>query len=305
MSIIKLRWNSRKPVTFNQKIQYKSAHDRRPILTTFADKIQVKEHVAKIVGTGYVPKTYSIDYDLDSLDWLKIPSEFVFKVNHGSNGIVIVSRQAKKEVTLPTKLINEGWTKYKIHPSSLVKEDLIQLGKHWLTLNYDWYKGCGRMPEWAYKNIKKGALFEELLTENSRNNPRDYKFHMFNGQCSHINVIHREHASRPGQEERNYSNVFTKEWKKIPVTLNGNSPLLENIPPPKNLAEMLHVAEKLSGGIDYLRVDLYEIDQRILVGELTSYPAAGRNVFDPQSYDFDLGKKLVLDNYRPTRYNSS
>ena len=296
MAVVKLKWNSRKPITFNEKIRYKSAHDRRPILTIFADKIQVKEHISKILSLEYVPRTYSVNYNLDLVDWQKIPNEFVFKVNHGSNGTIIVSRYAKKENKLPTELSDEGWTTYKIHPESLVKEDLIRLGKHWLTLNYFWYKGSGRMPEWAYKNIKKGALFEELLIGKNGESPPDYKFHMMNGKCSHINVVHREHTMRVGSEPKNYSNLFTEDWEEIKVIANGNPPLLE-IPPPKNLAKMLEIAEKLANSIDYLRVDLYSINARILVGELTNYPMAGQNSFEPDSFDYELGKRLILDSY--------
>jgi TupA-like ATPgrasp len=295
-AIIRLKCNSRKPITFNEKIQYKSAHDRRPILTIFADKIQVKEHISKILGSEYAAINYAVNYNLDLVDWKKIPNEFVFKVNHGSKGIVIVSRYAKKENKLPTDLSNEGWTSYKVHPESLVKEELIRLGKHWLTLDYHWYKDCGRMPEWAYKNIKKGALFEELLNGRNGESPEDYKFHMFNGKCSFINVIHREHVLKAGMEPRNYSNLFTEDWREINVIANGNPPL-HKISPPKNLPEMLEIAEKLANGIDYLRVDLYSINARILIGELTNYPMAGQNSYEPASFDYEQGSRLILDRY--------
>ena len=60
---------------------------------------------------------------------------------------------------------------------------------------------------------------------------------------------------------------------------------------------MLEIAEKLANGIDYLRVDLYSINARILVGELTNYPMSGQNSYEPASFDYELGRSLILDRY--------
>jgi len=38
-----------------------------------------------------------------------------------------------------------------------------------------------------------------------------------------------------------------------------------------------------------LRVDLYAVDDRIVVGELTSYPGGGHHYFDPPAYDYVWG----------------
>ena len=54
---------------------------------------------------------------------------------------------------------------------------------------------------------------------------------------------------------------------------------------PTNFGKMLELAERLSAGIDFLRVDLYDMEDRVLVGELTPYPLAGRQRFAPESLD--------------------
>lgn len=63
---------------------------------------------------------------------------------------------------------------------------------------------------------------------------------------------------------------------------------------PENLNEMISVAEHLSKGFKFLRVDLYNIKGRIYFGELTFYPAAGMGAFVPEVWDGKLGALLKL-----------
>lgn len=42
-------------------------------------------------------------------------------------------------------------------------------------------------------------------------------------------------------------------------------------------------------GSDFIRVDLYNIDGRIIFGELTNYPGVGLDKFHPSSWDMKLG----------------
>jgi hypothetical protein len=52
---------------------------------------------------------------------------------------------------------------------------------------------------------------------------------------------------------------------------------------------MRALAERLSERFEFVRVDLYAIGDRIVVGELTHYPAAGNKAFDPPEWDLRLG----------------
>ena len=63
---------------------------------------------------------------------------------------------------------------------------------------------------------------------------------------------------------------------------------------PKNLAEMLEISRKLSEGIPFLRVDMYEINGKVYVGEMTFYSWAGFEPFHPEEWDYILGSWLTL-----------
>jgi hypothetical protein len=156
--------------------------------------------------------------------------------------------------------------------------ELEELAETWLGQNYyyNWY-------EWAYKNIPPRIIFEELL-ENDGKSPDDWKFSCFNGEPRFL-VIHRnrfiEHTC----------NVYDLNLSLLPVSIlnirKGNS--REKIDPPQNFDKMLEITRKLSAGIDFVRVDLYNINGRIIFGELTNYPGAGLDKFEPSLWDTKFG----------------
>ena len=65
---------------------------------------------------------------------------------------------------------------------------------------------------------------------------------------------------------------------------------------PVNLNRMLYLSELLSNGIDFLRVDFYEVNEKLYFGELTLYPASGIKQFSPSQTDYVLGEMLHLEN---------
>lgn len=285
---------TRSPRTFNEKIIYKAAFDRRPILTTFADKIRVRDYVAATVGDQYLTKLYCSSIDGSDIDWDNLPTEFVFKVNHGSGGVVVVWSGAEPHESLPENVEHVPWTSYRVKPENLVVSDLVRLGEHWLSLDYSWYRGCSRIPEWAYKNITRGVMIEELLVDSEGALAADYKFHVFNGKCEFINVLQR-HAPGQADQQAPTSNIFTPSWEPVDLVMNHNRPAKTAPVKPEQLEEMLEIAGRLANGIDYVRVDLYNVDGRIVFGELTNYPMAGQNSFEPASFDLEWGNMLMLD----------
>ena len=57
---------------------------------------------------------------------------------------------------------------------------------------------------------------------------------------------------------------------------------------------MIEFAEKLSKDIPFVRVDFYEINNKVYFGELTFYPAAGMETFIPNLNDELLGQWLSI-----------
>lgn len=49
----------------------------------------------------------------------------------------------------------------------------------------------------------------------------------------------------------------------------------DRVAKPRNFDEMVDVAERLSRGFGFLRIDLYNVDGRVFFGEVTCTPAGG------------------------------
>jgi hypothetical protein len=60
------------------------------------------------------------------------------------------------------------------------------------------------------------------------------------------------------------------------------------------LNRMVELAEKLSKPFPHVRADFYNIDGRIIFGELTFFTNSGYIPFDPDSFDFEMGKAFAL-----------
>ncbi len=274
LALLNLRRISRDATTFNDKILHKMGHDRRPILTQFADKSAVRRYVADRVGSDILTTVYADTRDPSTIDWDSLPPQYVAKATHGSGCVIIVSDAAPAEAALPTGQ-RAWWSRYLIRPAAADRDRVTALMMQWMRLRYD--VRPGHPPEWCYRNIPPGVLIEEFLVDDDGNIPRDYKFFVFDGSVRFVQV----ESDRATGHKRD---TFTPDWTLVAVT--GNYPRSATPPQkPRNFDRMLEVAATLGQGIDFVRVDLYSIGGRVLFGELTNYPEGGRVRLDPPSFD--------------------
>lgn len=272
-------------ITLNEKIRLKMQHDRRPILTTFADKFAVRDYVQQRVGSKYLARLHFSTTDPEKIDVCALPRNFVLKANHASGGVVVVWDGADRSCTLPSP--DHTFQSCCIHPDKLEPERLISSAKDWLTHTYQGPLGL----EWCYQDIPRRILVEELLLTPQGTLPKDYKLFCFSGRPRWIQLD----EDRFGDHTRNF---YWPDWQPIPVKV-GRYPLGPgNSPKPKCLDEMLSVARKLSRKIDFVRVDLYCTQRGVCFGELTNYPAAGSLVISPPQFEIELGKWWDTDAQR-------
>lgn len=66
------------------------------------------------------------------------------------------------------------------------------------------------------------------------------------------------------------------------------------LPKPEGIDAMFELAEKLSKGIPYARVDLYNLDGRIYFGEITLFPASGYDYNRLPEADLLFGEMIKL-----------
>lgn len=270
-------WRS-KPATFNEKVRYKMLADRRPLLTTFTDKLAVRTYVESRVGAGYLPELYAVTNEPSSLLRDALPREFVVKPTHASGAVVVVADFAPPDTALSRP--DATWAKAWVRPAALDWGILTEIGEEWLSHRY-------RHEEWAYRNVPARLLVEELLDGDGV--PPDYKLFVFHGRVRMIDV----HLDRFTDHS---SSLYTTEWERLPVTFGH--PAGADVERPAALPELIEVAEALGAETDFVRVDLYCPQGRVVCGELTNYPLAGRGRFDPPDFDRQLGEWWT----QPRRY---
>jgi hypothetical protein len=244
------------PRTFSHRIVYKKIYDRNPVLPKMADKYLAREYLIDRFGDFIkeflVPLLFVTD-NPSKIPFDSIEGNYIVKVNHNSG---------------PHFIVRKG--------QSINKEEIINSLKKQLRYPYGTLKH-----EWAYGKIKKRLIVvEKLLEDKDGNIPRDFKFHMINGKCAFIQVDFDRFIDHS-------RSLYDENWNFIEGTLKFKQGIQINRP--TNLNLMLDLARKISSGFDYLRVDLYDINERVYIGELTHYPGSGMEVFTPESMDYKFG----------------
>ena len=275
-------WRTRRPRTFSEKVRYKMLRDHRPLLVTVSDKAAVRDHVAALVGEQHLPRLHLLLDDAEALRHADLPDECVIKPTHGSGAAIAVSPRAPVEERLPDP---DGWWACRhVRPEHLDREQLVQVARSWLSR----FHGHGPNHEWAYTQVPRRILVEELLAGPDGGLPDDHKLFVFHGTCRYLLVDHDRFGDRT-------QDWFTADGTWLPI--DGGYPRGHPTLPDR-LPEMVALAERLGAGTDMVRVDLYVLPDRVVVGELTSYPAGGHSLFEPPSWDAEVGSHWHV----PRRY---
>lgn len=285
-----LRVEARNPRGFRGKLLYRMAFDRRPILVLTTDKFLVRDFVKRRVGAEFLTELFGVYKPGDKISPENFPREFVVKANHACGGNVVVWSNAPEESELPINPRQHGWKTVAISPDKLEEQSLQALTDFWLSRDYSWDLGR-RYFEWAYKDIPRRIIVEELLVGEDGNIPVDYKFFSFDGNVCFLEM----HANR---FSRHQCAIMTPDWKPVDATYASFDPIEPPPPRPKNLEKMVELASRLSEGFDFVRVDLFDLGDKVKFGELTHYHAGGTNMFKPPTFDDVLGSCWKLPELR-------
>ena len=247
--------NLKHPVLFNEKIQYAKLYYRNPELKELVDKYEVRKYVERKIGKKYLTELYGVYNCVDEIPFDELPEKFVMKLTNGSSYNYIC----------PLK-------------DSKTRSEIEYRFKKWMTV--DFYM-LGR--EWAYKDVRNRIICEELLETNDRHGLNDYKIFCFNG----IPKIIQVDFSRFVNHKRNF---YTPEWKFVDEVVEYDNDPTADIPKPVNLNEMLECAKILSEGFPQVRVDFYDVDGRLVFGEMTFYHGAGYLHFKNPKFELEMGE---------------
>ena len=115
---------------------------------------------------------------------------------------------------------------------------------------------------------------------------KDYKFFCFNGEVRCFKIDY-------GRFTEHHANYYSHDGGLLPFGEKVCPPIYDHKETmPYNLSEMMDMAEKLSKGHPFLRVDLYNVCGKIYFGELTFFPNSGMSAFTDNKWDLKLGEWL-------------
>ena len=261
------------PKDLNEKILYTKLFTDTSSWPALVDKYRVREYVQKC-GLGHtLVKLYGAWSSLSEMNWNALPEDFILKANNGDG---------------------KGTNKVVRGKSALSEQEIGNL----TAMMSDWLsrKHVGALvAEPQYADIQPCVIAEELLpVEEGQNTITDYKVWCFNGKAHFIWVC--SDRSKGG----NSAAVLTydREWMPHPEYSVFTSDYVqgEPIPRPSNLEEMLSIAETLSEGFPYLRVDLYNINGKVYFGELTFTSQGGINTFFTKEFLDYTGSFFDVEN---------
>ena len=249
------------PVLFTEKRVWYGLFFEHPDLTRLYDKYLFKGYIEEKLGPGYTAPLYGMWTSVRDLerDWDSLPDAFCLKSNCSSFGKNLKIIHDKKSVD---------------------KKALFREVKTWLDPMNTGINGYLR----AYFGITPRIIAEKLLAGD--NGPlTDYKVLCFDGTPEYIYCITDRFASDMSMS----TTFYDLDWNKLPVIRRGRRN--EDYEPPVNLRQMVEIAGELSKGFPQIRVDFYESEGRLYIGELTLY--AGLQ-FESEEWDRKFGEKFVL-----------
>lgn len=246
----KINWEN--PEDLNQWIHWLYFNTDTSSWIDLADKFKVRNYVRdKGFGNNLV-KLYGQWDKIDSFKLSQLPNSFVLKMNNGCGDIIIVKDKSK---------IDETAIKDYFRPM---------------------FKGVygNDTVEDHYTKIKPYLIAEELLDKNNQevksSSLIDYKFWCFNGKPVICFVVLNREKGKYVVDLYDVDN----DWERIEKgNMKYNLHHLRNdnrIPKPKCFDEMINVASELSKGHPQMRVDLYEVNEKVYFGELTMTSLGGR-----------------------------
>ena len=56
----------------------------------------------------------------------------------------------------------------------------------------------------------------------------------------------------------------------------------------------VELAKELSNPFPFVRVDFYEIGDKVMLGEMTFYPGGGLEPFTPEEWDYKMGEYITI-----------
>ena len=257
------RLNLDNPQDWNEKMIWLSLYWRNPLVSKCADKYAVREYLASKGCQDILNEQYGVYGDARDIDFDALPRKFVLKCNHGSKMNIICEDKDALDIPKTRSTLNK-----------------------WLSRPY------GRSIEWQYKTIEPRILAEKYL-ESADGKMMEYQIFCFNGKPMFFLVRNDLRNSAADKASERFAVSYTMDWKRVYMR-KGEEQFDFDLPRPHNYDKMIDYAKKLSADFPHVRVDYYEIDDKLVFGELTFSSNGNIQSNYKEEYIKSLGAQLRL-----------
>ena len=140
---------------------------------------------------------------------------------------------------------------------------------------------------------------------------KDVKLDLYQNDCRAVVIVNLPNDVPAGIKNDIIANLDNSnitprkkhdpDWNRMPFERHYHADP-QALPKPACYDEMIRISKKLSEGLPFVRVDLYEVAGRVYCGEITLYPGSGMETFQPESWDYTLGSWIDLKKYFPQEF---
>lgn len=243
------KWpNIKHPTDLNEalmklSVKHQKDKEKRDFIVKCADKFAVREYVEQMGYGDTLNELYGAYDNVDDIDFDALPNQFVMKMNNASGRNFIC--KDKKSIDI-----------------SKVKEQF----KLWLADD----KFGLSSGEWHYSLMKPMIVIEKYLSNLGESMLIDYKFNVIGGKVYSCFVGYNRNPDDPHGEV--CFDDYDLDWNLTDNILPSWHKNQKLITKPKCYDQMIKMAEDLCNGMEYVRFDVYEIDDKIMFGEMTFTP---------------------------------
>lgn len=259
--------NFKNPKTFDEKQLWLKMHYRDPLCTKCSDKYLVREYVKECGLEHILNPLYGVYDSVEDIKWDELPNSFYLKVNHMSACNVRCNDLSKFDKENAIKILKRGM-------------------KHDYSLD---------SREWNYRDIDRKIIAEAIIECNDPVGLVDYKFLCSRGNCEYL-LVDIDVAESDGSHcEEAKRNVYDTDFNLHDVRVTRANYDPSRIKKPENFDKMVEYAKILSKPFPFCRVDLYNVEGKILFGEITFFHMGGLSKITPKEWELKLGEIIKID----------
>ncbi len=255
------------PGTHWEKTQFRKLYGNHEFYGRLADKFLVRDFVKNRVGEEILVPLLGVHERLDEPLLDGLPDSFIIKVSNAS-----------------------GWNEVVRDKNQMDRRRTIRYFNRKVKRRFS--KNCGEV---HYDYSPPRILIEELLLDDGEL-PWDFNFYCYHGSGGFDCCVHVTPADR----------TLDGHFLKNGTLVDGNLPpeAIEHHLESPCFGRMVEIARELSKGIDFVRVDLYNVRERIYFGEMTFTTSAGFKVYHYPALNELRNRMWELDRHNPMLYRN-